>query len=115
MGMHECLMQRGSQYEVTPEFQDGLSVYKGVSDKFSKDTSERLSVSILAANQAIAPTGSIGILAGTSTRVEGVFAVAYKKDTFVETTDEPISRSLTPLPKNSSIATEPLQMELKGL
>ena len=31
------------------------------------------------ANRAIAPTGSIGILAGTSTGVEPIFAVAYKR------------------------------------
>ena len=30
-------------------------------------------------NRAIAPTGSIGILAGTSTGVEPIFAVAYKR------------------------------------
>ena len=79
MGRHEWLIQRGSKYEVTPELHNWLSVHKGVSDKFSKNTSERLSVSILAANQAIAPTGSIGILAGTSTGVEPIFAVAYKR------------------------------------
>ena len=31
------------------------------------------------ANRAIAPTGNIGILAGTSTGVEPLFAVAYKR------------------------------------
>jgi ribonucleoside-diphosphate reductase alpha chain len=31
------------------------------------------------ANRAIAPTGSIGILAGTTTGVEPLFAVAYKR------------------------------------
>ncbi len=31
------------------------------------------------ANRAIAPTGSIGILAGTSTGVEPIFAVAYRR------------------------------------
>ena len=31
------------------------------------------------ANRAIAPTGNIGVLAGTSTGVEPLFAVAYKR------------------------------------
>jgi len=79
MGMHEWLIQRGYKYEVTPELHNWLSVYKGVSDKTSKDFADRLSVSRPVANRAIAPTGSIGILAGTSTGIEPIFAVAYKR------------------------------------
>ena len=37
-----------------------------------------------------------------------------KEDTCVETADGSTNMSLTPLPKNSSIVTEPLQMELKA-
>jgi len=79
MGMHEWLIQRGYKYEVTPELHNWLSVYKGVSDKTSKEFADRLSVSRPVANRAIAPTGSIGILAGTSTGIEPIFAVAYKR------------------------------------
>lgn len=79
MGMHEWLIQRGSRYEVTPELHAWLSVYKGVSDKVSRETAESLDISKPVANRAIAPTGSIGILAGTSTGVEPIFAVAYKR------------------------------------
>ena len=79
MGMHEWLIQRGSRYEVTPELHAWLSVYRGVSDKVSRETAESLDISKPVANRAIAPTGSIGILAGTSTGVEPIFAVAYKR------------------------------------
>ena len=79
MGMHEWLIQRGSKYEVTPELHAWLQVYKGVSDKVSKETADEFSISRPVANRAIAPTGSIGILAGTSTGVEPIFAVAYKR------------------------------------
>lgn len=79
MGMHEWLIKRGYRYEVTPELHKWLGVYKGVSDAVSRSYSDALSVSTPVANRAIAPTGSIGILAGTSTGVEPIFAVAYKR------------------------------------
>lgn len=79
MGIHEWLIKRGYRYEVTPELHAWLSVYKGVSDKHSKETADRFGCSRPVANRAIAPTGSIGILAGTSTGVEPIFAVAYKR------------------------------------
>ena len=79
MGMHEFLIQRGSKYEVTPELHSWLQVYRGVSDKVSRETADEFDISRPVANRAIAPTGSIGILAGTSTGVEPIFAVAYKR------------------------------------
>jgi ribonucleoside-diphosphate reductase alpha chain len=79
MGVHEWLLKQGDHYEVTPQLHAWLSVYKGVSDKVSKEFSDELSLSRPVANRAIAPTGSIGILAGTSTGIEPIFAVAYKR------------------------------------
>ena len=79
MGMHEWLIKRGSKYEVTEELHRWLSVYRGVSDKSSAQFADALSVSRPVATRAIAPTGSIGILAGTTTGVEPLFAVAYKR------------------------------------
>ncbi len=79
MGVHEWLLKQGDRYEVTPQLHAWLSVYKGVSDKVSKEFSDELSLSRPVANRAIAPTGSIGILAGTSTGIEPIFAVAYKR------------------------------------
>lgn len=79
MGIHEWLIQRGSRYEVTPELHNWLAVYQGVSDKVSRETADLFSITRPVANRAIAPTGSIGILAGTSTGVEPIFAVAYKR------------------------------------
>jgi ribonucleoside-diphosphate reductase alpha chain len=45
MGLHEWLIQRGFTYEVTPELHRWLSIYKGVSDKVSKEFADSLSVS----------------------------------------------------------------------
>ena len=58
---------------------DRLKVYEAESDKVARDFSKVLSVSRPAAVRAIAPTGTIGILAGTSTGVEPIFAVSYKR------------------------------------
>lgn len=79
MGVHEWLIKKGYRYEVTQELHQWLGTYKGVSDTVSKTFADRLSISRPVANRAIAPTGSIGILAGTSTGIEPIFAVAYKR------------------------------------
>jgi len=79
MGMHEWLVKRGEKYEVTPELHKWLSIYKGVSDNISKEFADELSISRPVANRAIAPTGSISILAGSSSGIEPIFAVAYKR------------------------------------
>lgn len=79
MGVHEWLIKRGYRYEVVPELHQWLSVYKGESDKTSKEYADTLGVSRPVANRAIAPTGTIGILAGTSSGIEPIFAVAYKR------------------------------------
>lgn len=79
MGVHEWLIKKDYKYEVSPELHQWLSVYEGVSDDTSRKFADLLGVSRPVANRAIAPTGSIGILAGTSTGVEPIFAVAYKR------------------------------------
>lgn len=79
MGIHEWLLLKGQKYEVTPELHQWLSVYKGVSKATSDAFADHLSISRPIAVRAIAPTGTIGMLAGTTTGIEPVFAVAYKR------------------------------------
>jgi ribonucleoside-diphosphate reductase alpha chain len=79
MGMHEWLIKKGYRYEVTPELHQWLAIYKRQSDLTSRRFADYHNVTRPVANRAIAPTGSIGILAGTSTGVEPIFAVAYKR------------------------------------
>ena len=79
MGIHAWLLQRGAGYEVTPELHKWLKVYKDESERAANEHCERLFISKPVAYRAIAPTGSIGILAGTTTGIEPLFAVAYKR------------------------------------
>ena len=79
MGLHEWLIQRGGRYETTPELHRWLKVYEAESDKTARHFSDKLSISRPVAVRAVAPTGTIGILGGTSTGIEPIFAVAYKR------------------------------------
>ena len=79
MGIHEWLIKRGYQYEVTDELHRWLSVYADQSDAVSRKFADEQNMSRPVRNRAIAPTGSIGILAGSSTGIEPIFAVAFKR------------------------------------
>ena len=79
MGLHEWLIKRGHDYQVTPELHRWLTIYRDQSNDVSRKFSKQLGVNEPVAKRAIAPTGTIGILAGTTTGVEPLFAVAYKR------------------------------------
>ncbi len=79
MGIHEWLLKRGLKYEVSPELHQWLKVYKDESERAAREHCQRLFISEPVAFRAIAPTGSIGILASTTTGIEPLFAVAYKR------------------------------------
>lgn len=79
MGIYEWLLKRGSNYEVTPELHQWLKVYKDESERSANEHCDRFYISRPVAYRAIAPTGSIGILACTTTGIEPLYAVAYKR------------------------------------
>lgn len=79
MGIHEWLLKRGEKYEVGETLRGWLTAFASDSEKAAIAHCERYYISSPVAFRAIAPTGSIGILAGTTTGIEPLFAVAYKR------------------------------------
>jgi ribonucleoside-diphosphate reductase alpha chain len=77
MGVHEWLVQRGYRYGDQPqELKDWLSVYQTNIEAVKPYCKDGI---YPARGRAIAPTGTVGILAETSTGIEPIFCVAYKR------------------------------------
>lgn len=79
MGLHEWLLKRGYKYEVVPELHKWLEVYRDESKRAADEHADRLFVSRPVAYRAIAPTGTIGILAATTSGIEPLYAVAFRR------------------------------------
>ena len=79
MGIHEWLIQRGYAYEPNDELAQWLSVWEIVSNTSARAYARELGVSIPKKVRAIAPTGTIGIIAETTTGIEPLFAAGYKR------------------------------------
>lgn len=78
-GIHEWIMVKGMDYEVTPELHKWLSIYKQESDASAFITAKQLGVSVPKGVRAVAPTGTLGILAETTTGIEPLFCKSYKR------------------------------------
>jgi ribonucleoside-diphosphate reductase alpha chain len=81
-GIHEWLMVRGHDYEVVPELHKWLSIYELESDGAAFMGAKELNVAVPKGVRAIAPTGTIGIIAETTTGIEPLFCKAYKRRYF---------------------------------
>jgi ribonucleoside-diphosphate reductase alpha chain len=79
MGVHEWCLKRNLPYGPSHELTEWLHTYRKTSDEAADHVSRVLGVSRPKGVRAIAPTGTIGIVAETTTSMEPLFCVAYKR------------------------------------
>lgn len=77
MGIHEWLLKRDYAYAPNAELSQWLEVYRDVSTRTASVLAKAWGISEPVATRAIAPTGTIGIIAETTTGIEPVFCSAF--------------------------------------
>jgi ribonucleotide reductase alpha subunit len=78
MGIHEWLLKRGYSYEQNEELETWLEAYTE-SDNWAHDYAMQHTLTVPVKTRAIAPTGTIGLIAETTTGIEPIFCAAYKR------------------------------------
>lgn len=78
MGLHEWMLLRNLKYGPSDELSSYLKIYAR-STEISHTYADRWDLSKPVKTRAMAPTGTIGIIGETTTSLEPIFCVAYKR------------------------------------
>lgn len=78
MGVHEWLLQRGRSYGPDAELEEWLAEY-ACSTEIAHEFADEWGISRPVKTRAMAPNGTIGIVAETTTCMEPLLTVAYKR------------------------------------
>lgn len=78
MGIHEWLLKRGKKYGPDAELDEYLKIYTE-SDAVAKKYADAWDLSTPVKTRAIAPTGTISIVANTTSGIEPIYCAAYKR------------------------------------
>lgn len=78
MGLHEWLLKHGKKYGADADLEKYLEIYAR-SGKLVSPYAKKWDLSQPIKTRAIAPNGTIGIVAETTTGVEPIFCAAYKR------------------------------------
>ena len=79
MGVHEWLLTRDYRYEMVDELRKWMKVYESESKRSADAHCKQFYLNCPQGYRAIAPTGTISILAGTTGGLETVHCLAYRR------------------------------------
>ena len=78
MGVHEWLLKRGKPYGPDAELGEWMEIYAR-SGSYAWRWADEFNLTAPIKTRAIAPTGTIGIIGETTTGIEPIYCVAYKR------------------------------------